>query len=72
MENSYKVRTCGQHPGRMSRVGVGVVIFLFLVFFHVSEHVHHFKPINYFFYLNPKKLNFCGVTAIWLLKKSKP
>ena len=36
-----KVRTCGQHPGRMSRVGMGVVIFMSLVFFH-------FKPINFF------------------------
>ena len=43
-----KVRTCGrgQHPGRMSRVGVGHngeknCIALF----HVSEHSEHFKSI---------------------------
>ena len=27
------MRTCGQHPGRMSRAGVGWVIFMSLVFY---------------------------------------
>ena len=33
-----KVRTCGQHPGRMSRVGGHLFVLSFL---HVSEHSEH-------------------------------
>ena len=51
MENSYEVRTCGQHPGRMSRVGVGGGTFLCLLcfscfreFWTFSEHLKY----NYF------------------------
>ena len=39
------VRTCGQHPGRMSRVGVGGGHFYVFSFFYVSEHSEHFLSI---------------------------
>ena len=39
------VKTCGQHPGRMSRVGGHFYVFSF---FHVSEHSEH---ICVFFFL---------------------
>ena len=35
-----KVRMCGQHPGRMSMVGVGGHFYVFS-FLHVSEHSEH-------------------------------
>ena len=36
-----KVRMCGQHPGMMSRVGVGWVISYVFSFLHVSEQPKH-------------------------------
>ena len=41
-----KVKTCGrgQHPGRMSRLGVWGHFYVFS-FFHVSEHSEHFLSI---------------------------
>ena len=43
-----KVRTCGQHPCRMSRVRGH---FYVLIFLHVSEHSEHiFDKKNYYFH----------------------
>ena len=44
-----KVRTCGQHPGKMSRVEGGGHFYVFS-FFHVSEHSEHIW-VFFFFWL---------------------
>ena len=52
--NLTKVRKCGQHPGRMSRVGWGAVIFMSLVFFMFQSILNIFfcfffvEKINHF------------------------
>ena len=50
-----KVRTCGQHPGIMSRVGWSGS-FLVFSFLHVSEHSGHILYQDFFC---EEKLNNC-------------
>ena len=45
IDRKIEVRTCGQHPGRISGVGGHFYAFTFL---HVSEHSEHF----FFYYFH--------------------
>ena len=52
MGNSFKVRTCGQHPGRMSRMGEGERghIFVFLVFYMFQSNLNIFVVVFLLFF----------------------
>ena len=43
-----KVRTCGQHPGMMSMVGVGWVFFMYLVFYMFQSILNIFVLFCFF------------------------
>ena len=53
------MRICGQHPGRMSRVGMEGGHFYVFSFLHVSEHSKQFLSSAYVVSPGPASQKFC-------------